>query len=705
MRLLPALLAVAAPVFAQSFSLPIRGFPQQDWTAQHDREEHAKAISQAARLRAYMERMASSPHVAGSPASKAVADYLASQLREWGLDVHIETFDALMPYPTARLLEMTAPVKFRAELKEPPIAGDPATSEPGAIPTYNAYSASGDVTAQLVYVNYGLPQDYAALKREGVEVKGRIVIARYGRGWRGVKVKLAQEYGAAGCLIYSDPHEDGYFQGDPYPDGPMRPAEGVQRGSVLDMGLYPGDPLSPGWSSEEGARRLPLAEAKSLPKIPVLPISWADAKPLLQHLGGKLAPESWRGSLPITYHLGAGPAVVHLKVDFDWSSKPLYDVIATIPGTEFKDQQILYGNHHDAWVSGASDPASGAAVVLETARTLSVLLHQGWRPKRTITFALWDGEEFGLMGSTEWTEKHLAELQRTAAVYINSDNTGRGPLAAGGSASLQEFMAEVLRDVSQPDGTRSLLDAANGRPQPVKGPEGLRLAPLGFGSDYVPFLDHAGIASLNLGFTGGDAGVYHSVYDTLDWFDRYSDGTLGYGKTLTEVMTASLLRLADAPVLPFEFTALSRDVGGYVEEIQRAALKQSPKQGGALDLRTVQMEVAHLEATAKTYDEQLNLAMKRGSVLSTEHLAKVDEVLTRVERTLLSPQGLPGREWYRNVIYAPGLYTGYDAKTLPGIREAVEAQRYDIANQQARHLTQALRALSAQIDEAAALLK
>lgn len=654
-----------------------------------------------------MEHIAAAPHPAGSAGAKTVSDYLAAQVRDWGLDVRTEEFDALMPYPTTRLLEMTSPVKFRAELKEPAIPEDPDTSEPGQLPTYNAYSASGDVTAPLVYANYGLPEDYAELKREGVDVRGKIVIARYGRTWRGVKAKLAQENGALACIIYSDPREDGYFQGDVYPKGPMRPDLGVQRGSVLDMALYPGDPLTPGWSSEPGAKRLPLADAKSLLKIPVLPISYGDAIPLLDQLGGPVAPESWRGALPLTYHLGPGRAIVHLKLDFDWSSRPLRDVIATIPGAIYKDQWILYGNHHDAWVNGASDPASGAAVLLETARTLALLQKQGWHPKRTIVLALWDGEEFGLMGSTEWAEKHLAELQRSAAVYINSDNTGRGPLAQGGSHSLTAFLSEVLRDTNEPAGPRSLLDVSLALSTARRGRAGqdnaaeLRLSPLGSGSDYVPFLDHAGVASLNLGFAGGDGGVYHSIYDTMTWFNRFSDSDLSYGRTLVQVMTTSLLRLADAPVLPFEFTDLSRAVHGYADDIQR----QAQRLPAPLDLRSIQFQLTRLDAASKGYEDQLAIAIKRTPPLPSDRLAKVNEILQKAETALLLPDGLPGREWYENQIYAPGLYTGYEPKTLPGVREAVEARRVDEANQQARRVAGVLRALANQIDEATRLLR
>jgi N-acetylated-alpha-linked acidic dipeptidase len=700
MRYAWLLLLSAVPALSQQ---PIRGFPPDDWAAQHEREDKAKSIPQPARIQIYMQRIASKPHHAGSPGSKAVADYLAAQLKDWHLDVHTEDFEALLPYPTVRILEMTSPVKFRAQLKEPALAEDPDTADPSQLPPYNAYSATGDVTAPLVYVNYGVPEDYAELKRLGIDVKGKIVLARYGRSWRGVKVKLAQENGALGCLIYSDPRDDGYYQGDVYPKGPMRPEQGVQRGSVLDMAIYPGDPLSPGWASEPGSKRLSLAEAKSLPKIPVLPISYGDARPLLEQIGGALVPESWRGALPITYHIGPGPATVHLKLDFDWSTRPLHDVITVIPGSVYKDQWVMYGNHHDAWVNGAADPASGAAVLMETARTLSILRQQGWQPKRTIVLALWDGEEFGLMGSTEWAEKHLKELDRNAALYINSDLTGRGPLNASGSHSLETFLSEVLRDIPDPASSRSLLDAARSRRRPGAdgSPPDFRIAPPGSGSDYVPFIDHAGIASMNLGFGGAESGgVYHSAYDTIGWFQRFSDSDLSYGKTLAQIMTMSILRFADSNVLPFEFSSLGRAVRAYTEEIQREAQKHS----GSVDFKEVQAELTRLDAAARTYDEELSLVMKHTPGVPPARLAKVNEALQRAEQALLLADGLPGREWYRHQIYAPGLYTGYDPKTLPGVREAVEAQHTEEANQQAKRVAQTLRALEARVTEAARLL-
>ncbi len=677
---------------------PIRGFTPEQSKTQHEREEKASTISSSERIRIHMERMSANPHHAGSPGGRAVAEYALAQLKEWGLDARIEEFEALLPYPTSRSLEMTAPYRFRAQLKEPAIDEDKFTGQAGQLPTFNAFSASGDVTAQLVYVNYGLPEDYEYLKKIGIDVKGRIAIVRYGRGWRGVKAKLAQEYGAAGCLIYSDPHEDGYFQNDVYPKGPMRPQQGVQRGSVVDMAIYPGDPLTPGWASEPGAKRLNRADAKTILKIPVLPISYGDARPLLEALGGPVAPEAWRGSLPLTYHIGPGPATAHLKVDFDWTNKPLRDVIVTIPGSLYKDQWIIYGNHHDAWVNGASDPLSGASSLLETARTLAMMRKEGWQPKRTIVLALWDGEEFGLVGSTEWVEKHQEELERSAAVYINSDSSGKGSINASGSHSLETFMREVLRDVNDPVNGKPLIDTPRGHASKGDRPE-FRLGALGAGSDYVAFLDHAGVASLNLGFGGGDSGVYHSIYDTFTWFERFSDSEFVYGKALSQVMTASITRLADSTILPFDFGGVARTARRYVEEIQKSV------QASDLDLREIHSQLTRLGAASKAYEDAAAIAMKRPTGITAEKLAKVNEIIARAERALLLPDGLPGRPWYRHQLYAPGLYTGYGVKTLPGVREAVEGQRWEEANQQARRAAQAVRAMADRVEEAVRAIK
>ena len=661
-------------------------------------EQKAAALPQPSREKAYLERMAREPHHAGSAGSLSVAEYALGLFKEFGLDARIENFEALIPYPTSRSLELVSPVHFEASLKEPAIAQDSYSSNPNQLPSYNAYSAAGDVTAPLVYVNYGIPEDYEYLAKHNIDVKGRIVIARYGKSWRGTKPKIAAEHGAVGCIIYSDPHEDGYFQDDVYPKGPMRPPDGVQRGSVLDMPVAVGDPLSPGWASEPGSKRLSISEATTLMKIPVMPISYADATPLLQNLAGPVAPEDWRGALGFTYHIGPGPATVHFKLDFDNSTRPLRDVIAMIPGSTYPDQWIIYGNHHDAWVNGAHDPLSGASSLLETARTLAELRKQGWQPKRTIVLALWDGEEFGLLGSTEWAEKHQDELARKAVVYINSDTNSKGFMGTSGSHTLEKFMSEVLRDLKDPENGKSLLD----NPRPRRGgskpaepdPPGFHLGALGAGSDYVAFIDHLGVASLNLGFGGPNLeGVYHSIYDDPAWFEKFADPGFVYGAALSQVTTTMLLRLANAPLLPFEFGDFAATVRRYVAEIK----KQSDTK---VDFQAVLAELAKMETDAKAYEA----AAKGAASLDNARLRSVNEALYETERALILPKGLPKRDWYRHQIYAPGLYTGYGVKTLPGIREAVEAARWDEAKTEAQNVVTVLKHLNDRIEEATKLL-
>src|SRR5690348_9752857 len=403
-------LAMASFLFAQDHSF--RGFLADQARSQAEAEKKGRALPDPQLMSKYSEFIAAEPHQAGSPRSKQVAEYIEKLLKQWGLSTEVESFDVLLPYPTVRLVEVTAPNHYEAKLKEPVIPEDPDSGDRNQLPTYNAYSATGDVTGEAVYVNYGVPGDYDWLAKHGIDVKGKIVIARYGQSWRGIKAKVAAEHGALACLIYSDPRDDGYFASDIFPKGPMRPWQGVQRGSVMDMPLYSGDPLTPGWASVAGAKRLSRQESKVLMKIPVLPLSYGDAQPILEQLTGPLAPESWKGALPLTYHVGPGAAKVHVKTDFDWTNKPIYDVIATIPGSTFPNEWVMAGNHHDAWVNGADDPTSGTVALLEDARALGALVKQGWSPKRTIKIAFWDSEEFGLIGSTEWVEKHQDELKQ-----------------------------------------------------------------------------------------------------------------------------------------------------------------------------------------------------------------------------------------------------------------------------------------------------
>jgi N-acetylated-alpha-linked acidic dipeptidase len=673
-KLTTILLAWAVAVPAPS-AKPVRGFTADGATAEQALEDKARAIPDPARMRAYMERMTSEPHIAGTPQSRKVAEYALGLFREWGLDARIEEFEALLPFPTVRTLEMTAPVRYRAKLEESKLAEDKASRSGAHIPTYNSYSATGDVTAPLVYVNYGVPEDYEELKKRGIDVKGRIAIARYGKSWRGTKAKVAQENGAVGCLIYSDPRDDGYFAGDVYPKGPYRPQSGVQRGSVLDMPLYTGDPLSPGWASEKGAKRLTIGESEAIMKIPVLPISYGDAQPLLAALEGPVAPEAWRGALPITYHVGPGPASVHLKVDFDWTTKPLHNVVVTIPGSEYPDQWVIYGNHHDAWNNGAMDPISGAVVVLETGRSLAQLLKDGWRPKRTIKLALWDGEEFGLLGSTEWVEKHKNEL-RNAALYLNSDTNGTGTLSAGGSPSLELFLSQVLRDTRQPASESSVLDT---RPKRDGKPVPFRLGPVGAGSDYVAFIHHAGVPSINGGFGGdvGMGGIYHSVYDSFDWYTRFSDKEFTHGRALAQAFTAALLRMSESVVLPFEYTAVARSTEEWMKDL--------PK----VDLSELNSVLTRLKTAAANFESKYNP--------STGNAKKINTALLAAERSLLLNRGVPGRPWYKHQLMAPGMYTGYSAKTLPAIRDSKDPQAG------VKLVAEALRNYTAAIERAASL--
>jgi N-acetylated-alpha-linked acidic dipeptidase len=676
----------------------IRGFDPASQAQEIRWEQQARAIPDAARIGEFIKRFSNQPHLAGTPQSKQTAEGILAQLREFGLDAHIEQFEALLPTPKIRVLEITAPVKLRLKLEEPAIPGDPNSKDAGMIPPYNAYSGDGDVTAPLVYANYGLPSDYDFLAEHGIDVKGKIVIVRYGGSFRGTKAKVAHERGAAGCIIYSDPRDDGYFEGDVYPNGPYRPAQGVQRGSILDLPLYPGDPLSPGWASEAGSKRLPLSEAQTIMKLPVLPISYGDAQTLLANLTGPVAPESWRGALPITYHLGPGSVTVHMNVVMDNSTRPLYDVIARIPGSEFPDQWVLDGNHHDAWVHGASDPLSGAASLMETARTLAGMVRNGWKPRRTVLLAFWDGEEFGLIGSTEWMEKHAEELDRNLIAYLNADSTGKGRFNIGGSHSLEGFMQEVARDVNDPVTGKSLASAVQ-TITPANPNGDFRIAALGSGSDYTPFLQHLGIASLDIRFASDDSGVYHSDYDDFNWFSHFSDTTGVYGRALSQVHSIALMRFADSPVLPFEFGRFVSTLRRYTDEIDR-----QPSRAPKPDLAAVRNQLARLQTTAMDLDAAYARALPNLGSAPPEKLAALNRILFRTERSLALDPGLPGRPWYRHLIYAPGVYTGYAAKTLPGIREAVEAGKADEAREQAARVVQVLGALNDQIVQATSLL-
>jgi N-acetylated-alpha-linked acidic dipeptidase len=726
---------------APADSEQLTGFTRDNAHSERQWEQKFRAIPEPARMRDNMQRLAARPHNVGSPYDKDNAEWLLSTFKSWGLDAHIETFDVLFPTPKQRAIELVEPKKYVAKLEEPTIAVDPTTGQKAEqLPTYNAYSIDGDVTAPLVYVNYGIPEDYVQLDRLGISVKGAIVIARYGHSWRGIKPKVAAEHGAVGCIIYSDPREDGYFEGDPYPAGPFKNEWGVQRGSVVDMPLYPGDPLTPGVGATADAKRLPLSEVKVLTKIPVLPISWGDAQPLLAELGGPVAPEEWRGALPLTYHVGPGPAKVHLLVKSNWDRKPINDIIVTIPGSQFPNEWVIRGNHYDGWVNGAQDPISGMSPEMEELRAYSELLKQGWRPKRTIVYAAWDGEEPGLLGSTEWGEAHADELKQKAIAYLNTDGNSRGYLGANGSHSLEAFINDVARDINDPEKNISvwqrlkLLDISRAKNEEerkdVRDRSELRITALGSGSDYTVFVDHLGIASLNLGYGGeADGGIYHSIYDDFYWYTHFDDTNFVYGRALAQTLGTAVMRLADADVAPLEFNGMADTYGRYVDELEKLAKK---KREDALE-RNRELDENVFEATADptkksvppprlTVAPYLNFAPLRNGLDTLKisarkyqaefaraqadggaALAKASSVnskLMATERALTDSRGLPDRPWFEHQIYAPGFYTGYGVKTMPAVREAIEQDKWPLAEKSIAEVGKVLTNEAAAIDAA-----
>lgn len=734
-RTIAVLIGVAfilQPSWAQA-PAPLQGYSASDSQPERAWEEKFQAIPVAQNVRDYNKYLSAYPHNAGTPRDEQNANWILARFKQWGWDAHIETFYVLLPWPKQRLVEMVAPTVFKARLDEPPIAVDPTSKQQSAqLPTYNMYSADGDVTAPLVYVNYGMRADYDQLARLGISVKGAIVIARYGGGWRGLKPKLAAEHGAVGCIIYSDPRDDGYWKGDVYPEGPWRPREGVQRGSVMDMIIYPGDPLTPGIGATKDAKRLPLKDVKTLTKIPVLPISYGDAKPLLAALHGPVAPPDWRGALPITYHVGPGPAKVHLKVISDWKIRPIHDVIAKITGAVFPNEWIIRGNHHDAWVNGSEDPVSGLSAELEGARALGQLLAEGWRPKRTIIYCAWDGEEPALLGSTEWVEEHAEELSQHAVMYINSDTNDRGYFTAAGSPSLQRFIDDVARSVKDPETglsverrlrAKRILDAhTDAEKHALRAGSELKIGVLGSGSDYSAFIDHIGIASLDLTYAGeSNGGIYHSIYDDFYWYSHFGDPGFVYGRALAQTAGTAVMRMADADLLPFDFKDLATAVGDYVKaakdyvnherdeirerdiEVSDGVFKatQDPRHPEVtpplatpppfLNFSPLDNAVTELEQSASAFHTALaKVDVNSGAALSGASLDQLNHTLFESERKVTSTAGLPGRPWYKNELYAPGLYTGYGAQTLPAIQEEILQKKWKGADEQILVVSQVL---------------
>jgi N-acetylated-alpha-linked acidic dipeptidase len=759
LALAAGLVPLAAVQAAGDATPGLFGFTAPEAATQRALEQRFDGALNPADLRGWMQQLSSAPNQVGSPHDKANAEYVRDLFRQWGWQAQIEVFEVLYPTLKQHSLELVAPSHFTASLTEPPVAGDATSGVAGIMPPYNVYGADGDVTGELVYANYGMPKDYQDLARRGIDVKGKIVITRYGGGWRGLKPKLAQEHGAIGCLIYSDPREDGYAQGDVYPKGGWRPPDGVQRGSVLDITLYSGDPLTPGVGATHDAKRLAIADAKTILKIPVMPISYADAQPLLAALGGPVAPARWRGALPITYHIGPGPAQVHLAISSDWSLKPLYDVIAKIPGRESPNEWVVRGNHRDGWVFGAWDPLSGHVAMLAEAQAIGALVKSGWRPQRTLVYASWDGEEPGLLGSTEWAETHAAELATKAVLYLNSDTNARGFLSVGGSHALQHLVNEVASAVKDPEtgvstqarlrarmlsegyerGSSEDEDADEARRETRLAAAGgdLPIRALGSGSDYTPFLQHLGLTALNIEYHGEDdqGGVYHSAYDSFDHYVRFGDPSFAYGVAEAETVGHVVLRVADADVLPLEFASFADTIGAYTEELRHAVDERRKKSAELarlleqndfglatdptrpvappareapvppLDFAPLDSVVTRLKASARAYDAAYAQLLAGTVKLDAAQRAKVNALLQGMEQRLTDPKGLPGREWYRHFLYAPGMLTGYGVKTLPGVREAIDGNRWDEAAAYIPITAAVLARYCDAIDQATALLK
>ncbi|MGZ3766195.1 MAG: transferrin receptor-like dimerization domain-containing protein [Mucilaginibacter sp.] len=709
---------VALASLTQAQQKNISGFTDASSAKQIKTEQAFDQSLNAQRIGETIKELSAFPHNLGSPGSKAVAEKILQKYKSYGLDAHIETYYVLFPTPKTRVLELTGPTKYSALLKEPALAEDATSAQEGQLPTYNAWSADGDVSGQLVFVNYGLPDDYDQLEKMGIDVKGKIVIAKYGRSWRGIKPKVAYEHGAIGCIIYSDPRDDGYTAGEVYPKGAYKSEYGVQRGSVMDMVIYPGDPLTPGIGATKDAKRLERSDATTIMKIPVLPISYHDAQPLLAALDGPVATGDWSGSLPITYHIGPGKAIVHLKMEFNWDIVPAYDVIAKIKGSKYPDEWVMRGNHHDAWVNGANDPISGQSAMLDEAKALGDLLKTGWRPKRTIVYCSWDGEEPGLLGSTEFAEGHDKELQQKAVIYINSDSNGRGFFGEGGSQALENFMDEISQHVTDPQTGVSVFDRAKASElvntsSPKERKElwdrkGRRLESLGSGSDFSAFLQHLGIPTLDLGFGGEDGGgEYHSIYDSYDNYKRFKDPDSKYGVALAQTAGHAVLRMADAEVLPFDFRNLQATIDRFTTEL--IDLNKGMSESTAIDNQlikandytlaadptknekapSVKGDVPNLDFSAlktaldslKQSADHLAITWAQASQTAGSH-DKLNQALYHAEQELLAEEGLPRRPWFKHTIYAPGFYTGYGVKTLPGIREAIEQRNWTEAQQQ-----------------------
>jgi len=691
--------------FAQT---TIDGFAPKPSDNQRRLEEKFRAVPSSANAREELRRLTAEAHLAGSPEDYATAIYVRDQMRSFGLAADMREYQVLLPYPRSpSIVELIAPRHERLQVREDVVPEDPSSSSKKIVPLFNGYGASGDITAPLVYVNYGLPNDYEDLRKAGVEVKGKIAIARYGNSFRGVKAKVAEDNGAIGLIIYSDPADDGFTQGEVYPKGPWRPESSAQRGSVQFLFIYPGDPLTPGLPAIPGTPRLKKEQALNLPHIPVQPISYGDAQHLLKPLRGPVRPKGFQGGLPFTYHAGGTNDVrVHLKTDIEFATKTIWDVITRVDGAVEKDRWVVLGNHRDAWVFGAVDPNSGTTAMLELGRGLGQLMKSGWKPGRSIILCSWDAEEQGLIGSTEWAEENAAELKEKAVAYLNMDVAVSGPnFGASSVPSMWKLIHSAAQEVKDPKTGKSIYEAwrdraradaadlelydANGNERPAAAP---RIGALGSGSDYTPFLQHLGVPSLDMGFNG-DYGVYHSAYDSFYWMAHFGDPTFQYHVAAAQIWGTIALRLADAAGLPFDYTDYASQLREFVNETKRLAVRH--KLADSFDAKSL------LNAVDNFADEAAKVDKRRHSeVLDAEkssggdaiaRLRRLNDALMQAERALIDDRGLHGRTWFKHQIYAPGFYTGYAALPLPDLRQAIEDGRAGDASEAAGRITEAIK--------------
>lgn len=689
---------LASPCLGQEQPSPIMGFSAESAERELAAERIMASIPDTAMMREYHYALTRRPHHAGTVANYELGLYIRDRLQEFGYETEMVKYDILVPWPgpNPQRITLVEPERVEISVIEPPMPEDPDTYAEGALPPMAAYVTPGDVSGELVYANYGRILDYRLLDEMGVSLEGKIVIVRYGGSpgqMRGMKVREAANRGAVGVIIYSDPEDDGYVLGDVYPKGRWRPPTGVQRGSYLDVPLYPGDPLTPFEPSIEGVERLSMEEAANIQKIPAHPISYGEAEKLLRHIDGPVVPPEWQGGLPITYHIGPGPAKVEMHIEFDYRQRPVWDVFGLLRGAVEPDRFVLTAGHRDGWVLGARDPTSGAVSLLETARGIAEAVKQGFTPRRTIVIGSWGGEDFFLLGSTEWGEQMAEELQQNMVLYINRESYTAGTWGASGNHSIEQFVMETARDAPHPSG-KSLYEA-----WVAQRGGGVGLRPLGSGSDYTVFIDHLGVPSLNVGYGSGN-GVYHSLYDTFEFYQRFGDPGYVYGVALADMVGRMIMRLANAEVLPFDFTGSGDAIAQYVDELI------DMDTGGRLqsELRRMAGANAEMRAIAATANAVYQQVLRGGAEWvqqNQETLDQVNALIMKAERDLIDERGLPRRPWYRNLVYAPGYYEGYAAKTLPGVREMMEDGMWDEARVQAGRVVEAIQRATATLEEAA----